>query len=472
MNIYGGGKKDRRDTVAVAAAIAVAVTSFAVAWSPVDFVVIAAAVAAFALILRAEDRTNLFILGLVFPFQGLRIYIPALQDELLLRFFPDGIDLPVGYAFAGLVVAALLTRWTFSLAARRVPKPRLPLVGAAALFWASAALSSIGAVDDRLLVLKYAAYPIAFSFIAYVLLPAQLVKGKEESLALVRGMVASGAFVAAMGAASLFAPGIEGLWRAAPLPIFGVWPVGQNHNLLAEALVATAPLALLLAELSRGRKKFLLRALSAAMALVALLTFARTAWIAFACMASVAIAFEYKEEIRRHIRLVVLVALLAFPLVAVFVMTSATREVGGSTASRLAMTGYSLYLFSSSPIVGVGAGTFISRLGQSQDFLQDFGDPLDAHGFGQKILAEQGIVGMVFFLFLLGRIAQVMFQAVRREEPGSETRRTLVFLSVAALGMIVYEIFNTTYYSPKMWLPIGAALAALPAWTGRKAPSI
>lgn len=461
----------RDDVTAIAAALAAAVAAFVVAWSPVDFLVVAGAIFAFALVFRASDRTVLFLVGLSFPFEGLRLTVPAFQDAFLLRFFPDGIDLPVGYAFALIAIAAVLLNWLLALSSRRLPKPRLPLVLAAALFWGSAALSSISA-DDPLLTLKYAAYPIAFSYVAYVLLPAQLVRVKEDVLALVRGMVAAGAVAAAMGVASLFSVAPGAAWMANPIQVFGVWPIGDNHNLLAETLVATAPLALILSLGKKGRERFLLRALAAAMALVALLTFARTAWIALAAMAVVAVAYEYRRELRRRLWSVVLVGLLLVPLAALLAVVTSTPEAGGSTASRLVMTEFSLYLFGTHPIVGAGAGTFLDRLGQAQAFTSDFGAPLDAHGFGQKILAEQGIIGMVLFLYLLGRILQTLFGAVRASEPGSDERRALLLFAVAALGMMIYEGFNTTYYSPKMWLPIGAALAALPAWTGRKTPIV
>ncbi len=128
-----------------------------------------------------------------------------------------------------------------------------------------------------------------------------------------------------------------------------------------------------------------------------------------------------------------------------------------------------MFEFSSHPIIGAGAGTFVERLGEAKDFLEDFGDPLDAHGFVQKILAEEGIVGFVLFLLLLGRIVQTFAAGVRAAE-SPEARKTLLLFSLAAVGLVVYEIFNTTYWSAKMWLPIGLALAALPFWSKEKAP--
>jgi len=472
MNLVRSAKIETKDLAALVIVAAVGVTAFAVAYSPRDFLLFAGSLAAYIVALRLSPRASLWILGFIFPFQGLRISIPAVQGQSFVRFFPDGVDLPIGYAIAILLILALLTRWFLSLAGHRLPRPSLPLVGAAALFWASAALSCLNSGEDLLLSLKFAVYPIAFSYVAFVLLPSEIIKTKDETLALVRGMVTAGAIVAVMGALSLSVGDQVGPWRVTPLQIFGVWPIGSNHNLLAETLVATVPLALLLSEMRRGRERFLRRVLAGSMTLVALLTFARTAWIAFAVMGAVAVALEYREALRKRLKTVALVSLLAVPLVAAFVLTSSTRAVGGSTASRVALTEFSLYLFSSHPLIGVGAGTFVSRLGQAQDFIQDFGDPIDAHGFGQKILAEQGIVGIVFFLFLLGRILQTLFGAVRTLEPGSDGRRTVLFLSLGALGLIVYEVFNTTYYSPKLWLPIGVALAAIPVWTKEKVPII
>lgn len=437
---------------------------------PLDLIFVLALIGAVAVLLTIGDGTKLFVLGLLYPFQDWRILTPPFHDSALDAFFPHGIDLSVGNFFSLLVLFAFLIQLFLALAARQKPKLNLPLAGTAALFWLASFLSVYNAGDvSQLLSFKYVLYPIIFSYVVFVLLPAGVARRRDDVLSLAQGMFAAGVLAAAMGAASFFTAAGQAAGRATPISIFGVWPLGSNHNLLAETLVATAPLALLFAYRARGRKRMLCLLTAVLMTLIGLLTFARTAWIAFAIMAAVAAIVEYRGALRRHIWQTVAVLLLLLPLGAAFVLFSESRVVQGSTASRVALTNFALFEFSSHPIIGAGAGTFVERLGEAKDFLEDFGDPLDAHGFVQKILAEEGFVGFVLFLLLLGRIVQTFAAGVRAAE-SPEARKTLLLFSLAAAGLIVYEIFNTTYWSAKLWLPIGLALAALPFWSKEKAP--
>jgi hypothetical protein len=35
-----------------------------------------------------------------------------------------------------------------------------------------------------------------------------------------------------------------------------------------------------------------------------------------------------------------------------------------------------------------------------------------------------------------------------------------IFLVAGVLGALVYQFFDTTYWTPRLWLPVGLALAA------------
>jgi hypothetical protein len=428
---------------------------------------------AFGLVLACfffEDRTNLWILGFLFPFQGIRLVLPAFHDATLLSFFPDGIDQSLGNVVALCIGVAFGLRWLIDWARGTVRSLSWPLFGTILFFWLSAFLSTINAEEHRLLSLKYALYPIVFSYLAYVFLPAQLVRAKEDFFALIRGMTVAGVVTAVMGIASLFLGEVIGFRRVAPLPLFGIWPLGTNHNLLAETLVATVPLLIILAlqQTHRGRKR-LMFFVAGGMAIVALLTFARTAWIAFSLMGTAAFVFFSETTIRRTWRQVVVACMLLLPLIAVLLLTVLSRVEQGSTASRLAMTQFASFLFWTHPVFGAGAGTFVERLGGNRDFLQDFGDPLDAHGLGQKVFAEQGVVGALGIGFFFLRLALLAWRRLKATTSAEDTQ-VLLLCSLSAFGMIAYELFNTTYYSAKLWLPIGVLLVAVPLCSKKKVP--
>jgi fructose-specific phosphotransferase system IIC component len=100
----------------------------------------------------------------------------------------------------------------------------------------------------------------------------------------------------------------------------------------------------------------------------------------------------------------------------------------------------------------------MSILGSAELFTEDFGDPLDAHGFVQKIILEEGVLGLLFFGLFLGYVLQRLwkYQAAREKD---YLLFQIFFISV--LGAIVFQLFNTSYFNANMWMPIGIALAGL-----------
>jgi O-antigen ligase len=88
----------------------------------------------------------------------------------------------------------------------------------------------------------------------------------------------------------------------------------------------------------------------------------------------------------------------------------------------------------------------------------EYGDVLDAHGFIQKILLEEGTVGLMFFCFAIALIAYQVFRSFKI----SSSSDTLLFamLFVMILGEVFFQIFNTSYFNSVLWLPLGAALSA------------
>ena len=91
-------------------------------------------------------------------------------------------------------------------------------------------------------------------------------------------------------------------------------------------------------------------------------------------------------------------------------------------------------------------------------FIAKYGAPLDSHGFGQKLLAENGLVGTVFFLIFIFLIFRKLYRGIFQY---IEHDKLLLPLSLAAAGGFFYQVFNTSYYKGRIWLPIALALVAL-----------
>ena len=245
--------------------------------------------------------------------------------------------------------------------------------------------------------------------------------------------------------------------RATPFGFFGVNPLGTNHNLLAETLIATAPAGLILRRTAGQQDNRTTKLMVYGMFfqwIVALLTFARTAWIAIGLQAFIYLWCTYRgrfKEIWPRVKIVLL--LLLIPL-AFLAFTTLTETVRGSTLSRLDQTRIAVFYFLRSPYLGQGIGTFIPTLWQTRAFLLEYGDPLEAHGIPLKLAFEQGAAGLITFAIFVGSIFVSLIKAYRK----TMRVEVLAALMIAA-GSIAYQLFNTTYYSSKLWVPLAIAVA-------------
>jgi hypothetical protein len=312
--------------------------------------------------------------------------------------------------------------------------------------------------------MKYALHPVLFDYLAFVALPVNLIRSRRRLVPALAGLSAVGFLAAFDGLVSIFFPSSGGFFgRAHPLPIFGVSALGENHNELAEILVATTMFTLALAELVKHEPtRRLLRAAALFQCAIGLLTFTRTAWIVFGLQAVFLVATEWRATIKKHLSTVCVVLALLFPLGVAMAAYSVSQTAQSSNSTRLMLTQIATQLYLSSPWVGSGAGTFLERVGSTQVFLLEYGDPLDSHGFIQKVAAEAGTFGLIALFLVCLQIGLILWRG-RRAIVVSTWRRAYVLLVAAAGGAFIYQLFNTDYWTGKLWLPVGIALAAVQA---------
>jgi len=384
------------------------------------------------------------------------------------RVFGGTIDIGVGELAAMAVFAA----WTIRLFIAaikdkekiRLWRPWLPFVFAFVFLVVAQILSLFSiAQPDPLLVVKYALRPVFLVYLTCILLPVNFIQTKKRLLSSLLVLVAIGIFFALDGFRSLAVP-INGsyLHFAVPMPILGRYPIGDNHNALAEILVFLAPASMALAALVRSRRAKRLAGYAAVfMAGIALLTFARSAWLAIGIEAVFLFATLWRPWLKKHIRTFLLLCIACVPLLGAMAVYSAQSEVKGSNESRALLASIAWDLFKSSPWIGVGAGAFVDRVAHVYAFTIEFGSPLDAHGMLQKVGAETGLIGLfalacVFWLIVsYGREAWTFVRKESRDE-----RAVFYFLASGAIGAFVYQLFSTTSWTSHLWLPIGMFLAA------------
>lgn len=328
------------------------------------------------------------------------------------------------------------------------------------IFFCASLLSLIN-TESFFYSLKYIIRPLSFFYLMFVVLPYNVINSKKLLWNVLRIFYGVGIAVSLMGLWSILFSETSGLRRALPLPIFGIPVLGTNHNLIAEVLISVIPMGFIL--IWEAKKIWLKKILIVGvlfMSMINLLTFSRTGWIALAFELLVLVLIKYRKNIRNLFELGVVIFLILSPLVfyGYFFMTS--EIVRSSNLNRLALTKISLETFVDHPIVGAGAGTFVEQVARDRWYVIDFGNPSEAHGVVQKLLAETGMLGFLTFFALLGFVIWRLIKVYRSLPTKSPYKYVLLALLLSSAGSIIFQLFNTSYFVSKLWLPLGVALAA------------
>ncbi len=358
------------------------------------------------------------------------------------------------------IIALVISYLTGKINWRRLPRSYFYIFGAYFLYLIFAGISALGAFDHEVSTsLKFLARAEVFVFLAYLAYPLALIDSEMKMQKISRIMIGVGLFSALFGVVSVLVNYFSGidlpLWRITPISFWGFAPFGSNHNLLAEALIVTFPFALWPALRTRVR---LIQFVAIVIALVALLTLSRAAWLAFFVICAFAI-YEFRFSLRdyylsrrRGANVVIAVVAVVVGLYMAYFLTTSSI-VSSSNFARFEVTRIALFYTARAPLIGHGPGMFIPILTDTAAYGLEFGDPLESHGFMQKILLENGILGLALFLIFI----YLAFRAVRRDNFHNW------YLSAArasAAGIVVFELFNTSYFTSVMFLPLGLMLAA------------
>lgn len=415
---------------------------------------------------------GVYMLAFLAFFQGLEIDLSRYAWARSISFLAD-INAPLVDFFAVLLFACFF--FAFLLKLTKFPEekkwamriPGFQWYGAfllVALFAASGAYNHLFDVS-----FDYWLRPLVFVYIAYVLLPYSIISKQQTWNGIAHLLFGVGVAAALFGFSSLFVGNHVDWVRVSPYVIGGVAPLGLNHNLLAEVLVALVPIAGLL--FFRASKGSILRWWYgggwALMVVVGTLTLSRAAWLSFAAQGAL-LLWWYRHAVRAWIRksgtaptvLALAASIPVFLYMAVF-LTSST--VSSSNISRAEMTRAAILYASERPLFGYGPGTFIYLLKDTTVFTLEFGDPPDSHGFVQKILVEEGLAGLVLFLGFLWWVVRLLW----REQHTHHGQERILFqaLMIMIVGGIVFQLFNTSYFNSVFWFPIGLSLAAVRVFT-------
>lgn len=333
------------------------------------------------------------------------------------------------------------------------------------LLFLFAGLLSLSNVQEGLIgSVKFLIRPMAFFYMIYVLLPIHYLRKiyqLKNAMSIIFGL---GIVLSLGGLYMLLISNLPILSRhALPIGFGGFFPLGVNHNLLAEILVGALPvgLAFFVAEKDIFKKNIYL-ALAGLIAVVNFLTFSRAGWLGMVAVFAVFTWLRFhKQIIKTYLKPAILISLLmTIPIGLMLYIVNTSALVQSSNLNRLKLVEISLMLFKAHPIIGNGVGTYYSYVEQVKAYIIEYGAPLDAHGVLFKVLGEMGALGIISFILLIWVLFSWIYRQYRKIE-ADENSIYVAGLIASVAGMFVFELFNTNYYQGILWIYVGLAVAGL-----------
>ena len=311
----------------------------------------------------------------------------------------------------------------------------------------------------------YAIRFMLFCYVAYIIPAANIVRSKKIFRYSLYALAAGGLFAAGVGLASFFVGAwrdVYGVPRATPFVLFRGWaPFGYQHIFLGETLSTTFPVFLYFWYTEKDAAKKWWGSAAAVVLLIGLSTLSRAAWVTYLVDTIIALfLLRHVDRFQKIYRAVMTFILVSSPLIAYFLYFVFTNAiVTGSNAARFALTDIALFFWKAHPLIGNGVGSFIPMLSEVLYFEIEFGEAIDAHGIIQKILAEQGLLGVIAFGMFLYWLFRRLHARYRDTSFSQEARWVGFFSLFLVLSPFIFQLFNTQYYSSKMWIPFAIAIA-------------
>ncbi|MDD5043042.1 MAG: O-antigen ligase family protein [Patescibacteria group bacterium] len=406
-------------------------------------------------------EVGLYSMVLIYPFIYWQFYFktpPQIFTDLLEDINVPYIDILAMTVFAGWFLRILYLHFSGQ---EKMSWKIFPGLGLFVAFIAVSSLSLFNA-ENFLAGAKFILRPLTFFYLMFVVLPFNVIKNKKILLNVFRCFFLVGIFVAGMGLWSLIFTDRPGwLNPAIPVAVFGVHILGTNHNLIGEVLISIIPLLFILMENESReilRRIYFLSLIF--LVVITLLSLSRTAWICLFIELALMVLIHYRPRVK-DLAFPVLILLLIFSPILIFMgmyITSYTVEL--SNYNRILMTDISVDIFSKHPWIGNGVGSFRDQLASYYIYLVEFGEPSEAHGVLQKLLPEVGILGTATFFALWGFVLYKLIWVFRKIKSSPAWRFVVLNCMMAAAGSMVFQLFNTSYFVSKLWLPLGVALAA------------
>jgi putative inorganic carbon (HCO3(-)) transporter len=198
-----------------------------------------------------------------------------------------------------------------------------------------------------------------------------------------------------------------------------------------------------------------------------LTTYSESSMIALLVGLAVVVAYRYDPwSAVAGLGLVAVVGLLVLllaPASARFGLFEREGSANAATSGRVGLVSGGLKLFAKRPLYGFGSGSFAKEF-QRQE--QQASGATASHTTPVTVAAEQGLVGLASYLFLLATALLLLWREAGRSPPQLALFACFVALVVHTLG---YADFLE---DPTTWFLLGAALALAARGVGKARPAV
>jgi len=306
--------------------------------------------------------------------------------------------------------------------------------------------------------LKYALKTIVFAYLFYIVLPANLIDSWSKWRWLLGSIVIAGIGSSLVGLWSLTQQNLSDIFfRVQPVALWGHWWLGYNHNLIGEFLVITNLFLLAGRNLITSKKyQRVLDVIFIGCLALTLLTFSRAAWITVGLQFF--IWWTLIKSSRQKIGWLLALGLMAIMALPIWLrMENLQVSNFSSTENRVLLLQISVDNFIEHPIIGLGSGQYLRMVGDSLRFTAKYGDPIDSHGIIQKLIAENGLIGLVTYFLLLLVLINYW---IKLWQNNKSLESWIIPLVLGAFGGVFFQFFNTSYYKGRVWLPVALTLIA------------
>lgn len=391
------------------------------------------------------------------------VYLTAATLPIIGRdFYIGNLVVPAADLIALLTLIGFLINLLFTILFKPEEKVKLtwPLFLPFFLFFLASILSIVFSNNPPEAFYNFLRWPF-FLYFAYIFVPANAIKNAKTLKTTVIIVFLSSMAVLLSGFLSLYGQDLhDSFFRLSSVKIFNSYPFGENHNLIAEFLNIGAFFVLVIKEFLKDKRlKKVADVIFIFSILGIILTFSRTGWITLFLQSIIYLYYRARALPKERVPTLIISLLFIALITPLFFRMSALQERNiSSTESRILLTEISWHAFVEKPLLGHGSGEFINLVDQNLRFKANYGPPLDSHGVIQKLIAENGILGLTAWMFLFFVLMRLIFKTVEKYYP--RVKWVLPF-GLAVFGGIFFQFFNTSYFNGRVWFPILLFILAL-----------